>query len=292
MISFSSILSGNAFKISIIFFIVGSLLMLLFTKLRKIFTKNKKQAIFYAIFILITFGLTGVISSSKFLNDTALNSFIGMQVVFLALGMLHIYIMRKFFATLSEDKSDFFSEFLFTVAFTFIGLFAFLNVVTRFREAIGYTFLASALFFIIPFLTYKLYEFSLLIPVPVYKKWFYPLEVDVKEPTAKELQNPLVISFEFQKKHGHAEIINFRVKAPENMEFGKLFYFFINDYNERHPESQIDFLDPKTQEPHGWIFYKKPNWLRSLTHINFSKTILGNDIKEDNVIVCQRAETD
>ncbi|WP_452224809.1 TssN family type VI secretion system protein [Lacinutrix chionoecetis] len=290
--SFSSLLNGNAFKISILMLIVGSVIMMLFTKVRKVFSKQKKQAIFYAIFILITFALVGFISSSKFLNDTALNSFIGMQIVFLLLGILHLFIMRKYFDSLSESKSDFFSEFLFTIAITLIGLFAFLNVVTRFRESINYTFMSSAVFFIVPFLTYKLYEFSLLIPVPVYKKWFYPLEVDVKEPTKKELENPLVISFEFQKKEDLPDITNFRVKAPENMEFGKLFYFFINDYNERHPESTIDYLDFKTSEPHGWIFYRKPNWIRSLRHINFAKTVAGNDIREDHVIVCQRATTD
>ena len=286
--SLSSLLSGNAFKISILLFIVGSLIMMLFTKIRKIFSKQKKQAILYAIFILISFALVGFISSSKFLNDTAVNSFIGMQIIFLLLGILHLFIMRKFFAALSEDKSDFFSEFLFTIAITLIGLFAFLNVVTKFRDGINYTFLASSIIFIVPYLSYKLYEFSLLIPVPEYKNWFYPLEVDVKEPTQKELQNPLVISFEFQKKQDIADVTNFRVKAPENMEFGKLFYFFINDYNERHPESQIDFTDYSTQEPHGWIFYRKPSWIKSLKHINFSKTVIANDIREDYVIVCQR----
>ncbi|QXP59302.1 TssN family type VI secretion system protein [Olleya sp. HaHaR_3_96] len=290
--SLSSLLSGNAFKISILLFIVGSLIMMLFTKIRKIFSKQKKQAILYAIFILISFALVGFISSSKFLNDTAVNSFIGMQIIFLLLGMLHLFIMRKFFSALSEDKSDFFSEFLFTFAITLIGLFAFLNVVTKFREGTNYTFLASSIVFMVPYLVYKLYEFSLLIPVPEYKNWFYPLEVDVKEPTQKELQNPLVISFEFQKNQNLADVTNFRVKAPENMEFGKLFYFFINDYNERHPESKIDFIDYNSQEPHGWIFYRKPSWIKSLKHINYSKTVIANDIREDYVIVCQRTNID
>jgi len=290
--SFGNILNGNAFKISMLLFIVGSILMMVVTKLRKVFLKQKKQAIIYAIFTLITFALAGFISSSKVFNDNALNSFIGMQVVFLFLGIIHLLIMRKYFDTLSVKKSDFLSEFLFTIVITFIGLCAFLNVVTRFRESINYILLSAAIIFIVPLLIYKLYEFSLLIPVPEYKKWFYPLEVDVKEPTKKELENPLVISFEFQKKKDLPDITNFRVKAPENMEFGKLFYFFINDYNERHPESEIDYIDETTQEPNGWIFYRKPNWIRSLRHINFSKTVAGNEILEDYVIVCQRASSD
>ena len=78
------------------------------------------------------------------------------------------------------------------------------------------------------------------------------------------------------------------MRKIENMEFGKLFYFFINDYNERHPESNIEHLNSTTQLPHEWIFYFKPNWLGNINHIDFSKTVLSNEIKENDVIVCQR----
>jgi len=138
----------------------------------------------------------------------------------------------------------------------------------------------------------KLYEFATSIPVPIYKKWLYPVGENIKDPTSKELKDPLVISFEFRKNEDISDVTNFRVKAPEAMEFGKLFYFFINDYNERHPEGKIQYLDDLGAEPQGWIFYFKPNWWSSLKHINFAKTILGNNIKEDNVIICQRVENE
>ncbi len=287
--SVSSIIQGDAFKLSLGFLIIGSLIMMLVTKLRKLFTKNKKKAIIYAIVILITFALTGLLSSGKVLNDTPLNSFIGFQIVFVILGGVHIYILRNYFEDLSEKENAFFPEFLFTIAILCIGLIAFFNVTSRFKEPFKFVYLASAFAFVIPLLVYKLYEFALLIPVPVFKQWLYPLDESIKDPSASELENPLVISFEFQKKQHEDDITNFRVKAPESMEFGKLFYFFINDYNERHPESKIEFVD-ETQEPQGWIFYFKPNWWSSLKHINFLKTVSGNNIKEDNVIICQRVE--
>jgi len=287
--SLSNLASGGAFKMSLGLFIISALIMMLMSKLRKLFTKNKKQAIIYLIFVLITFALVGLLSSSKVLNDTPLNSFYGFQFMFLCLGALHLFVLRKYFNELSKKKTDFFSEFLFTIAFLLVGLIAFYNVVGRFKAPFSLIFMASSIVYLIPLLFYKLYEFALQIPVPIYEQWFYPVDENIKDPTKKELENPLVISFEFQKKPGENDITNFRVKAPENMEFSKLFYFFINDYNERHPESKIDFINPDNLEPQGWIFYFKPNWWSSIKHIGFDKTISWNNIKEDHVIICQRA---
>ncbi len=284
----NALLHGDAFKLSLVFFLIGTLIMMLMTKIRSVFSKHKKKALIYAIFILVTFALIGLISSNKVLNDTPLNSFIGFQILFLAIGIIHIYVIRHYFEDLSKDKKSFYTEFLFSVAVLCIGLIAFFNVVDKFKPQYRLTFLASAIAFITPYLVFKLHELGTLIPVPIYKKWFYPIDENIKDPTKKELENPLVISFEFKKNSETKEITNFRVKAPEAMEFGKLFYFFINDYNERHPESKIEYLSNEDTEPNAWIFYFKPNWWSSLKHINFNKTISGNNIKEDNVIICQR----
>lgn len=287
--SVGNLIQGDAFKLSLVFLIVGSLIMVLVSKLRKIFTKSKKKAIIYAVLILISFALTGLLSSGKVLNDTPLNSYIGFQIIFIILGSVHIYVLRNHFDELSEEENEFFPEFFFTIAIVCIGLIAFFNITNRFREPFKFIYLASAIAFIVPLLFYRLYEFAMSIPVPIYKKWLYPLGENINDPTAKELKDPLVISFEFQKKHDKDDLTNFRVKAPEAMEFGKLFYFFINDYNERHPESTIEFLNDSNQ-PLGWIFYFKPNWWSSLKHINFAKTVSGNYIKEDHVIVCKRVD--
>ena len=284
----TNVLNGNMFKVSLVLFFISSILVGIIKKLRTLFTKNKKLAIVYILFILITFALAGLLSSHKVLNDTPLSSFIGIQFIFLLLGILHLYVLNKYFPDLSNDKTNFFNEFLFTIIILFLGFISYMNVVNNFRPAFSFLFLGTGICFIVPFLFNKLYEFALEIPIPVYKKWKYPLEGNIKDPTKNELTNPSVISFEFQKKFNDNEITNFKIKAPENMEFGKLFFFFINDYNERHPESHIDYLTSTTQQPHEWIFYFKPNWFGNLKHINFSKTVLNNEIKENDVIVCQR----
>ncbi|AEH02104.1 TssN family type VI secretion system protein [Lacinutrix sp. 5H-3-7-4] len=284
----TNIMNGNMFKVSLGLFFISSIIMGLMKKIRTVFAKNKKAGILYLLFIIVTFALTGLLSSSFVLNDTPLNSFIGIQIIFLILGILHIYVIDKFFPDLTKDKSGIFHELLFTIIVLCLGLIVYLNVVNRFRPSFSFTFLGASIVFLIPFLFNKLYKFAYNIPVSVYNKWIYPLDNSIKEPTKNELTNPAVISFEFQKNNDDKDITNFRIKAPENMDFGKLFYFFINDYNERHPESKIEYLNPATMQPQQWIFFFKPNWLGNLKHIDYNKTVSHNNVKENDVIVCQR----
>ncbi len=284
----NTLINSEVLKINIGLFMIGTMIIALVAKLRKLFSKHKKRAILYAIFVLLSFGLTGLLSSSKVLNDTPINSFYGFECIFFLMGVLHLYILRKYFPDLSNDKSEFFPEFLFTIAYVCIGLISFLQIVSRFRPSFSYLFMASALLFVLPVMVYKLYEFAMQIVLPIYESWPYPLGKEIKDPTKDELANPKVISFEFRKKEDKDDITNFRVKAPQAMEFGKLFYFFIVDYNERHPESEIEVLDEKTQKPSSWVFHIKPNWWSPLKRINFNQTVALNNIKEDSVIICSR----
>jgi len=283
----SSLMNGDMLKLSMLIMVLSLLLMMLMGKVRKVLSKNKKAALIYALVILASFALTGLLSSKKVLNDVASNMFIGFEIVFLLLGVLNVYVLRKHFLVLSSE-GDHWSEYLFTLGFTGIGLIAFTNVVNYFNGSFTLYFSAGALLFILPILFLRMYELADKIPVPVYKTWAYPLGKKVKDPTSRELDNPLVISFEFPKTDSDGEVTKFRVKAPEEMEFGKLFYFFINDYNERHVDSKIEFLNPEDMSPHNWIFYFKPSKWKALRHINHVKTIMGNGIKEDQVIVCER----
>lgn len=284
----NQIANGQIFKISIGLIIVSTLIMMLMTKLRKLFSKNKKKAIIYALVILATFALTGLLSSSKVLNDTPLNSFFGFQFLFLLLGVLHLYVMGKYFPSLSEDENEFFPEFLFTIAYLCLGLIAFVQVVNKFKSPMSLVFMGSSIWFIVPLLVRKLYTFAMNIPVAIFNSWTFPIGKEIKDPTSEELANPKVISFEFTKSPGDVDITNFRIKAPQSMEFGKLFYFFILDYNERHPEGKIQILDENTQNPYEWVFHMKPRWWSAVKHINFNLTVAGNNIKEDNVIICRR----
>ncbi|MRI00657.1 hypothetical protein GH721_08980 [Kriegella sp. EG-1] len=282
------LINGNLFKLSAVLVVLSAIMMTLVKKLRQLFTRNKLKAIVYALVVMLSFAIIGLLSSTSVLNGTPLTSFIVIQFFFLGLGILHLWILRRFFPSLSEKKSDFISEFLFSLIYTCLGLLAFFQVLNKFRPSFSYVFAAGAFFFMIPTLVYKMYEFALLIPVAIFKTWKYPLGEDVKDPSEEELQNPIIISFEFRKNINDLEITNFRVKAPKNMKFSTLFYFFIEDYNERHPESKIEFLESKSKIPYEWSFYLKPKFLGGIKYVDFDKTIALNKIKENTEVICKR----
>ena len=279
---------ADFFKVGIILLALSAILMGFVSGLKKLFAKNKKKFFLYVIVTMLLFAITALLSNEKVLNNIPLNSFIGLQVVFLCLGILHVLAIRKFFPDLSEKITMFWTEFLYTLVTVCMGMIAFIFVVQIYKPDYTYIFSAAIICFLIPYMVVKLYEFAIAVPIPIYKKWLYPIDEKINDPKDDELLNPRVISFEFNKSKNSDEISNFRLKAPEKMEFGKLFYFFINDYNERHPENKISYLDNQNN-PHEWIFNTKPNWMGTQKYIDFTKTIDANNIQENDVIICRRA---
>ena len=284
------IIPGASFiKIGILFLACSAILMRFVAGLKKVFVKNKKKFLLYALVAILFFGLTAMLSDKKVLNNLPLSNYISFQIVFLLLGIINIIASRKFFPDLNEKTTSFLNEFLFTVVITLMGLIAFVFITGVNKPNYVYFFITATTAFFIPLIITKLYEYAVSVPVAIYKTWKYPLEKKIKDPSDAELSNPLVISFEFNKEKGSGEISNFRLKAPEKMEFGKLFYFFINDYNERNPESTIKYFDEESSIPYEWIFYKKGSFFKSEQYLNHSHTIEGNNINENDVIICQRA---
>jgi Type VI secretion system, TssN len=101
------------------------------------------------------------------------------------------------------------------------------------------------------------------------------------------MRNIIILNFVFQKKEDDHQITNFKVKAPKAIDYGRLFYYFINDYNDKHPNGKIKYLDDKEQ-PFGWYFYTKPKWFGSSKYIDPEVAIDANNIKDGETIICQR----
>ncbi len=92
--------------------------------------------------------------------------------------------------------------------------------------------------FPVPWLIVHTFRRAVGIPPKILKEWYYPLGQYIDEPEDAKMRNLKVISFEFQKRTNDPHFTNFRAKAPADMDFGMLFYYFINDYNERHSNSR------------------------------------------------------
>jgi hypothetical protein len=257
-------------------------------RVRGSFKPYQKSTLLYLLSFLLFFSLVGT-TAQLFVSTTPELFLIIYQVCFFIAGIIHYKAMHHYLRW-SGDAQSLWLELLFTFIVVALGSIPFILIYNYFNtNGLAYIMAGSSLFFLVPFLFYRSFEKAMAIPPINRKKWFYPVHEEVAEPDEKKLRNLLIISFEFQKQDGDPHYTNFRAKAPTDMEFGQLFYYFINDYNERHPDSKIQFITG-TGEPHGWLFFKKPKWYSILTHyMDTEKTIYNNRIRENDIIICRRA---
>ena len=71
------------------------------------------------------------------------------------------------------------------------------------------------------------------------------------------------------------------------MLLGDLYYHFLNDYNELHSETTIEFVD-KYSIAQEWWFRAKPKWYQRNRILDPELSIKDNKIKEDTIIICER----
>ena len=268
------------------FLSISTVMGLLIAKVKGSFKPFSKATIFYLLIYAVVFGASGFLAGVPAFN-AYLPRFISFQGLFLGLGVLHVYTMQQ--KVPWTGSNTFWAELLFTIAIMLLGgLFFVMAYRLVNREGLELAMAASGLCFLIPHVVFHTYKKAISIPPEIMREWAYPVHEMIGDPDEKVMRNLLVISFEFQKNPGEKYLTNFRAKAPADLEFGTLFYYFINDYNERHINSPISFISERG-EPYGWIFYKKPRWYNLLTrYINTDKTVFINNIKEDDVIVCVR----
>lgn len=277
--------NGEALTIIMIFFIVAVILNLFFSaKTPKFRTQKKKYLLYLFCSGLLIVGFEILLYNLK--NTTLTIRFISTQAFMLTMGILHWAVFHFLFKKFEERKG--FKEILFTCI---TGLYAlvFLVLVLAYYEHFDYIyyFLSTYALFITPSLISVLFNTAISIPARLYKRWFYPLNNKYPSPQITEMRNIIILNFIFQKKETDNDIINFKVKAPRAMEFGRLFYYFINDYNEKHPNNKIAYRNNK-HEPHGWYFHSKPKWFGSSRYIDPDLIIDQNDLKDGTTIICQR----
>jgi hypothetical protein len=274
--------------LSVALMAISALLTKMIAKVTGSFKPHQKATIIYVVVFLLFFATIACTASFAILKNHFL-FFILYQFYFLLLGIAHTYYMPAYLQWSRDSKAVLF-QLMFTIIAGAIGGIGFIVVYKFFNaEGLHYSMATSVCTFIIPWFVYQTFQRAIAIPPKVLKQWFYPLHEELEEPDESKLKNLLVISFEFQKQTSDLHLTNFRAKAPADMEFGELFYYFVNDYNERHPNSKIQFSSG-SGAPHGWIFYKKPKWYTiSTQYINSERSIFNNNIKENDIIICSRS---
>lgn len=274
----------NLFLLSVL--VLLSILMIGLVLKNRNVTQFKARTILYFIVFSLLIGFAGILGYKEIITISSSTIYYTLIIWMLALGIANTIILKKILPWFTVRVN--WTGLLLTFGTGFLGSVFILIAFQLFNNSVFVRiYLLSVLIFIVPFLFYTTYSLYMNIPVKVLRKWQYPIDKHIDDPTDREMDSPLVVGFEFKKKTNDENMTTFRAKAPKEMIFGKLFYYFINDYNDRNSNNKIEFLD-ENNNPHNWIFYHKPKWFRSIRYIDPDETNSFNFIKENSVIVCKR----
>jgi hypothetical protein len=263
------------------------MLMALIKPLKSLMGTQRKKLLIYFLCSILFFALTALLTIERLLDGLLVINFIMIHSIIFFAGILHLYSMENFIEWPEENKNS--TQLLFSLVVAILGSAGFLFIANLWgTPTFPIFFWSTFLSFFIAFFIRLLWQFTIEFPEPVFIKWYYPLNRVVSIPEREELRSPRIISLLLLKNQRSDSITIFKAKAPEHMTFDKFFFHFINDYNLRTPESQIEVKDSANQ-PYGWYFYTKPNFFGLSRNINPHLTIHANLIKEHTAIVCKRA---
>jgi len=272
-------------------FLIGS--VILFAFLRQFSTsfsaKGNKPLWYGGISSVLASGATFLLS---FISQNLWLLFWIMAGVYLVFGMIHFwFVHKKYFSERRESKDKMLvAEILFSLSIiTFsVAAFAVLQYFLKDKSFLYYPLLMSMLFFFVPLLVYHTFNAAYEIPSPVYQTWQYPVDQAIEVPDEKENEQLFVIGFEIAKNYTDESRTYFRSRAPADMVLGELFYHFLNDYNEMQSETPIEFVT-RDGELYSWYFRTKPKWYAISNILDPYRTVNQNRIKENTVVICERA---
>lgn len=280
-----SLLNPNVLKVSILLFLTGGIILAVVKDLKSSLFRNRKTFLLYMLGLLITFGLAGLFTSRNLFGPALLGNNVAIQIWFIAMGVLHLWLGNKIFEWKEENHVLMF--FLFTCVSIFIGSIGFLFVVRYVGLGdLHFFFWSGVLLFFMPSILVLLYLSVFNIPRPVYQKWYYPEINKLTKPDKTELRNPVLLTLEIMKKPG-GPVSQIRAKAPENMSFSRFFFHFVSDYNLHSPENPIAVKD-KADQTYGWVFYTKTNFFSGWRFVNPEFTIVRSRFRENQVVLCKR----
>ncbi len=254
------------------------------------FANKGKRPLWYGVVSSLI--SSGIAFLATFITGSLFSLFWIMAGIYLVFGIVHVWLThRRYFNHPREPKNkQLGAELLFAlsiVAFS-VAAFAAFQYFLKNPSFLYYPLLMSLLFFFVPVLIYHTFKAGYDIPYPVYSTWEYPLLQPLELPDEKENEKLYVIGFQIAKSSVDKEPTYFRAKAPAEMLLGELFYHFINDYNEVQSETPIEYKAGE-DVPHAWYFRTRPKWYAFSMILDPGKTVDQNRIKENTVIICERA---
>lgn len=274
----------------IVILIVFTLLTIFFgSKVGDFKQKYKSKYITYLIVLFLGVSLITFIGSSEIFNNQLDNILVFYQTIFFMVGVTHTYLYRVYFNRFDKRSiKQSWVEGLFTLLIFVFNIIPFVLVFTIVKgNTYAYTMAGSTVFFIVPSLIFLTFESTISVPPKIYKTWKFPEDHSFPDPLNSDYRDMLVVTFVFYKNPESDVRTEFRAKAPIRMDFGRLFYHFVNDYNIRNPDDTIKLNDTDGERQH-WVFYLKSKYLGFAKFIRPDYPLYMNSIEENSVIICQR----
>lgn len=250
--------------------------------------KQKYKGKFYTYLFSVAFiySIIAFLGYNKLFQNNNLYEFVFYQISSLVIGIIHCSLYRSYFRKFRTKKND--TEYLFALiavmysAIPFMLIFTFLN-----GNNFSFLMLGHFLVFFIPTFLNDTFNRAMAIPPKIYKTWQFPENyMDDNGLSDEEMKNMVVFTFLMDKDKNAEKYSVYRAKGPTRVDFGRLFYNFILDYNDKHPTGKIQIEDENGL--FNWVFFLQPKWYESTKYIDPDLTLYMNGIEENSVVFCMR----
>lgn len=252
--------------------------------------KQKYKGRFYTYLFSVAFiySIIAFLGFNKLFQDNNLYEFVFYQLCSLMIGIIHCSMYRTYFNKFGVKKNG--TEYLFALVTVMYSAIPFTLIFT-FLNGIDFSFLMLGHFlvFFIPTFLNDTFNKAMAIPPKIYKTWQFPENYKELAGVSDEEMRDLVVFTFLMDKDRHAKKYSvYRAKGPTRVDFGRLFYNFVIDYNERHSEDQIEIEG--SNGLYSWVFFLQPKWYESTKYIDPDYTLYMNGIEENSVIFCMRSD--
>jgi hypothetical protein len=275
MITRLPLLFGFCFAIAIV-------LLIIFLANLNDSQKYRKKVILYFLAGGLLIGLASLIGFCKF-EELPVWIFAGSYLWLIAAGILNVMLLEKAFPV--ENATT--DKILLTMALFFLGngliLLSFSMVI---KSPFPWIYFFAGLCFLIPLFIAIAFDRFTDIPGKVFKEWSFPPPGSLSDPSDSEMAGPIIVNFVIRKGESEERTV-FKAKAPKGLKLGRLFYYFVIDYNSRYPDHPI-IIGEGENNLFKWSFSTTPSLLMGKMHLDPELTVAENRIKENSSVTCER----
>ncbi|MBS7566719.1 TssN family type VI secretion system protein [Mucilaginibacter sp. Bleaf8] len=265
-----------------VIFAVSTAIMTIINKKNQVF--NNKKLIVTLLLTSLVLGLPGLLG---FLDLQFMPwGYICVQLYSLTAGIVFVWLAATHYESELLGRKGF--VFICSLLACMLGAFLF-KLVFDWLNNLKYGVWASTSIFVFlaPLLFWWAYVAYMNIPLEIYKVWQYPSIPEDINMEHLDFNRLLVLEINLYKHTNDQEPLKVKAKAPRNMNFGQWFQKFIDDYNLKFPDSQIQYQQ-NTGESYKWIFYIKPSFFSQRHFIDPDRDIEQNKITEKLPIFAKR----